>query len=69
MLTTIDWLFELLDHKLFILLEDVKVTFPPLQNVVGPLGVIEGIEGAEFTLTDIKFEEGDTQPLIDDWAE
>ena len=29
----------------------VSVTEPPVQNVVGPLGVIAGVEGVGFTAT------------------
>jgi hypothetical protein len=31
--------------------EDVKTTDPPLQNVVGPLGVIVGVAGGGVTVT------------------
>lgn len=32
-------------------LEDVNVTLPPAQNVVGPLVAISGVEGKGFTVT------------------
>ena len=32
-------------------LEEVKVTDPPEQNVVGPLAVIVGVVGTGFTVT------------------
>jgi hypothetical protein len=30
---------------------ETRVTFPPAQNVVGPLGVIKGVEGTLLTVT------------------
>ena len=39
------------DHKLPIGSEDVSVTLPPSQNVVGPPAVIVGVEGKGFTVT------------------
>lgn len=32
--------------------EDVKVTEPPRQKVVGPLAVMVGVDGTGFTVTD-----------------
>ena len=32
-------------------LDDVSVTLPPVQNVVGPLAEIVGVAGAGFTVT------------------
>jgi hypothetical protein len=34
-------------------LEDVKITDPPEQNVVGPLDVIIGVIGTGFTVTEV----------------
>ena len=39
------------NHWLPLALLDVSVTLPPVQKVVGPPGVIVGVEGLEFTTT------------------
>ena len=39
------------DHWLPEALLDVRVTLPPLQNVVGPPGVMVGVAGIAFTVT------------------
>lgn len=39
------------DQKLFVAEEDVSVTEPPEQNVVGPLAVMVGTAGIVFTTT------------------
>jgi hypothetical protein len=38
------------DHKLPVADEDVKVTLPPVQNVVGPPGVMMGVGGKGLTV-------------------
>jgi len=42
---------------------DVSVTLPPLQNVVGPPGVIVGVVGIGFTVTVVAVEGELVQPL------
>ena len=39
------------DHKFPVLEDDVNVTEPPEQNVVGPPAVIVGVGGIGFTVT------------------
>jgi len=39
------------DHAYADPADAVSVTEPPAQNVVGPLGVIVGVDGAAFTVT------------------
>ena len=41
---------------------DVKLTLPPAQKVVGPLGVITGPAGAGVTVTTTGVDAGETQP-------
>ena len=48
--TIIDWVVSPVDHKLPVADDEVKVTLPPAQNVVGPPGVIVGVAGKEFTV-------------------
>lgn len=38
------------DHRLPVADDEVKVTLPPAQNVVGPPGVIVGVAGTGFTV-------------------
>ena len=45
--------------------DDVRTTFPPEQNVVGPLGVIVGAAGVGLTVTVVPAEAADVQlPLV-----
>ena len=44
------------DQVLFVVLLDVRVTLPGLQNVVGPPAVIVGVAGAGLTVTEIEFD-------------
>jgi hypothetical protein len=48
--TVINWLVDPFDQVFPVAFEDVKVTDPPEQNVVGPLDVIVGIVGTAFTV-------------------
>jgi hypothetical protein len=41
---------------------DVSVTEPPAQKVVGPPGVIVGVDGTGFTVTIVAREAADEQP-------
>jgi hypothetical protein len=43
--------------------EDVNVTEPPAQNVVGPLAVIVGTAGSGFTVTAVAAETEEQVPL------
>ena len=47
----IDCVVELFDHELPDALEDVNVTDPPEQKVVGPPALIVGVEGTGLTVT------------------
>ena len=40
------------------------MTLPPSQNVVGPLGVTVGVEGAGFTVTTVAVEGKLLQPPV-----
>jgi hypothetical protein len=51
-----------LDQKLFVAEEDVRVTEPPAQNVVGPLAVIVGTAGIVFTITLTGADAADVHP-------
>jgi hypothetical protein len=46
----------LVDHTIPVVWLEVSVTFPPLQNVVGPFAVITGAAGEGLTVTTIEFE-------------
>ena len=52
------------DHKLPEAADEVNVTLPPEQKVVGPPGVIVGAAGVGFTVTVVPAETGDVQPLV-----
>jgi hypothetical protein len=43
---------------------DVSVTLPPVQKVVGPLGVIVGVAGAGVTVTAVDADGALEQPLV-----
>jgi hypothetical protein len=43
---------------------EVKLTLPPAQNVVGPEGVIVGVDGAAFTVTTTGAEAAEVQPDV-----
>lgn len=43
--------------------EEVKVTDPPAQNVVGPPGVIVGVAGSGFTVTVVATEVDEQDPF------
>lgn len=51
-----------LDQKLLFAEEDVKVTDPPAQKVVGPLAVIVGTAGIVFTITFIGADGAEVHP-------
>ena len=52
------------DHWLPLALLDVSVTLPPVQNDVGPPGVIVGVPGSGFTVTLVAAEAALVQPLV-----
>ena len=58
----IDCVVSPVDHKLPVAEEEVKVTEPPSQNVVGPPAVITGTTGFGFTVTFVVEAEGVEQP-------
>lgn len=61
-LTVIDCVVAPLDQKLFVAEDEVNVTDPPAQKVVGPPAVIVGTDGMVFTMTLTGAEAGDVQP-------
>ena len=50
-------------HWFPVALLEVRVTLPPAQNVVGPLGVIVGVGGVGFTVTVVEADGALGQPL------
>jgi hypothetical protein len=42
--------------------EDVRVTLPPVQKVVGPLALIVGVAGVGFTVIPVAAEDPDEHP-------
>lgn len=48
--TVIDWVVSPVDQRLPVADDEVNVTLPPAQKVVGPPGVIVGVGGAGFTV-------------------
>lgn len=51
------------DHELPVACEEVRITDPPLQNEVGPLAVITGAAGMEFTVTVTGADAGEIHPF------
>jgi hypothetical protein len=51
-------------HWLPLALDDVSVTLPPAQNVVGPPGVIVGVAGIGLTVTLVADDAALLQPLV-----
>jgi hypothetical protein len=45
--------------------EEVSMTFPPEQNVVGPPAEIVGVAGIGLTVTTVAVEEADVQKAFD----
>jgi hypothetical protein len=45
-------------------LDDVSVTLPPAQKVVGPAGVIVGVAGIGLTVTLVADDAALAQPLV-----
>jgi hypothetical protein len=57
--------FAPVDQTLFDEEEDVKVTVLPAQMVIGPAGVIDGVDNEEPTVTVIEFEVKFGQPGVE----
>jgi hypothetical protein len=51
-------------HWLPVALLEVRVTLPPVQNVVGPPGVIVGVAGVGFTVTLVEEDGALAQPPV-----
>jgi hypothetical protein len=62
--TVMDCVVAPLDQVLPLADDDVNVTEPPEQNVVGPPAVIAGVEGNELTVTTVPAEDADAQPPL-----
>lgn len=56
------------DHEFPVACEDVRITDPPVQNEVGPLAVITGAAGMEFTVMVTGAEAGETHPFASVWV-
>lgn len=64
MVTVIDCVVSPVDHRLPVADEDVKVTLPPIQKVVGPPAEIVGVAGMGFTVTVVPDDGADVQPPL-----
>ena len=51
-------------HTLAVAELEVSTTLPPVQNVVGPPGVMVGAEGSGFTVTVVPAEAAELQPAV-----
>ena len=51
-------------HWLPLALLEVSVTLPPVQNVVGPLGVMVGVDGIGLTVTLVAVDGALVQPFV-----
>lgn len=51
-------------HKLPDADDEVRVTLPPVQNVVGPPALIVGVEGIGLTVTTFAIEGDEVHPLL-----
>ena len=51
------------NHWFPLALDDVSVTLPPVQNVVGPPGVMVGVGGIGLTVTVVAADGALVQPL------
>jgi hypothetical protein len=60
--TVIAWVVAPVDHVFPVADDDVKTTFPPVQNVIGPPAVIVGADGVGFTVTVIPADAAEVQP-------
>lgn len=64
MVTVIDCVVSPVDHTLPDADEEVKVTLPPVQKVVGPPGVTVGVAGNGFTVTVVPADAAEVQPPL-----
>lgn len=64
MLTVIDCVVAPVDHRLPVADEEVNVTLPPAQKVVGPPGVTVGVGGVGFTVTVVPADVAELQPAV-----
>ena len=60
-----DWLVAPFDQTLPVADEEVSVTPPPWQNVVGPLAVIDGVAGSGVTVVVVPVENAEAHPSAD----
>ena len=51
-------------HWFPVALDEVSVTLPPVQNVVGPPALIVGVDGIGFTVTLVAADAALVQPLV-----
>jgi hypothetical protein len=63
-LGAIDCVVAPVDQRYDAPLEAVRVTLPPVQNVVGPPAVIVGVAGTALTVTAIATEASLLQPFV-----
>jgi hypothetical protein len=61
--TVMDCVVSPVDQRLPVVDDEVKVTLPPVQKVVGPPAVIVGVAGMGFTVTVVPADGADVQPL------
>ncbi|MNE58808.1 hypothetical protein D3C80_1538620 [compost metagenome] len=60
----ISFVSSALDQEFPLGVEELKVTDPPAQKVVGPLAVITGAAGIGFTVMVTAAEAGEIHPLV-----
>lgn len=60
-----NWVVAPFDQTLPLAADEIKITLPPWQNVVAPVGVIEGVAANGFTVTVVAAEAAELQvPLL-----
>ena len=60
----IDCVVAPFDQTLSVADDEVKTTLSPLQNIVAPEAVIDGVEGIGFTTTLVEAETPEAQPAV-----
>ena len=63
-LTVIEGVVSPVDQRLPVADDEVKVTLPPVQKVVGPPGVMVGVAGKGFTVTTVPADGEEVQPPL-----
>lgn len=58
-----DWVVAPVDQVFPVAEEEVNVTEPPVQNVVGPPAVMVGTAGSGFTVTVVAVETDEQEPF------